>query len=422
MVQLPAIKARGCRTDSSTVSWRARRLVLVALALVGVIVPVPGLSAEAAVGGTRPVPPEALGALSAGVAGVQAGGTRWVSAYDGWAEAGTELIAATDDQAAAAAEVADLTTLRVQVEARKAEAAAARAQAESDLEVAQQHLARVAVLSFVDAGTTSQTPDVTAIVDADRQRRVVLGETVANTAVLAVRQAKATRDESARIERQAAAELEDVTRRVRDAQRRHDDAATLVTRWTTTRSDRQVKLVAEAPGATVGSSDLEIIALDAYRRSVASSGCSLSWTVVAGVGRVESRHGHAGGASVAANGDVSPAIYGVPLDGSGGNLAITDTDGGLLDGDAELDRAVGPMQFIPSTWQRWATDGNGDRRADPQNLYDATAAAARYLCAGSGGDPSEEGVRAGVFSYNHSEAYVDRVLSYSASYASLGLG
>jgi len=59
-----------------------------------------------------------------------------------------------------------------------------------------------------------------------------------------------------------------------------------------------------------------------------------------------------------------------------------DTDGGMLDGDTTWDRAVGPFQFIPSTWARWKADGNADGVADPQNIEDAALAAGRYLCAG----------------------------------------
>jgi hypothetical protein len=45
-------------------------------------------------------------------------------------------------------------------------------------------------------------------------------------------------------------------------------------------------------------------------------------------------------------------------------------------------RAVGPMQFIASTWRRVQVDGNGDGRGDPDNIYDAALGAAVYLCAG----------------------------------------
>jgi len=74
------------------------------------------------------------------------------------------------------------------------------------------------------------------------------------------------------------------------------------------------------------------------------------------------------------------------------------------------------MQFIPQTWARWGRDGDGDGDRDPQNLYDATAAAAAYLCAGRR-LVDDAGLRAGYFSYNHSEAYVEAVLAHAHGYA-----
>ncbi len=78
---------------------------------------------------------------------------------------------------------------------------------------------------------------------------------------------------------------------------------------------------------------------------------------------------------------------------------------------------MGPMQFLPGTWSRYASDGDGDGRADPQNLYDATLAAARYLC--SGGldlrDPSQ--VLAAILRYNNSMPYARNVVGWAAAYA-----
>ncbi|MFD7472234.1 lytic transglycosylase domain-containing protein [Streptomyces sp. NPDC059837] len=101
-------------------------------------------------------------------------------------------------------------------------------------------------------------------------------------------------------------------------------------------------------------------------------------------------------------------ILGPRLDG-GAFAVVRDTDGGAYDGDAAYDRAVGPMQFIPSTWARWGTDGNGDGRADPDNVFDAALAAGRYLCAGGRdlSDPAE--LDRAVLGYNHSEAYLRTV-------------
>ena len=61
---------------------------------------------------------------------------------------------------------------------------------------------------------------------------------------------------------------------------------------------------------------------------------------------------------------------GIPLDGRPNVALIGDTDGGALDGDTAYDRAVGPMQFIPSTSGPWASTATATA-ADPNNLFDA---------------------------------------------------
>ena len=146
--------------------------------------------------------------------------------------------------------------------------------------------------------------------------------------------------------------------------------------------------------------------------------CNLSWVTVAGLARIESNHGRYRGASIADNGDVTPRVIGVPLDGTGGNRTIGDSDGGVLDGDTALDRAVGPLQFIPSTWAKWRSDGNGDGVADPNNIFDAALAAGRYLCAGGRDLATGPGWRAAVLSYNNSDEYGRRVYAAADSYAS----
>jgi membrane-bound lytic murein transglycosylase B len=146
--------------------------------------------------------------------------------------------------------------------------------------------------------------------------------------------------------------------------------------------------------------------------------CNLSWVTVAGLARIESNHGRYRGASIADNGDVTPRVIGVPLDGTGGNRTIGDTDRGVLDGDSALDRAVGPLQFIPSTWAKWRSDGNGDGVADPNNIFDAALAAGRYLCAGGRDLATGPGWRAAVLSYNNSDEYGRRVYAAADSYAS----
>ncbi|WP_353827765.1 lytic transglycosylase domain-containing protein [Agromyces sp. SYSU T0242] len=142
--------------------------------------------------------------------------------------------------------------------------------------------------------------------------------------------------------------------------------------------------------------------------------CGIDWTTLAAIGSVESGHGSHGGAQFDERGVARPTILGPALDGDG-VAAIRDTDGGALDGDTTWDRAVGPMQFIPPTWQQWGADADGDGVADPSQIDDAALTAARYLCA-SGPMTSAEGWRAAVFSYNHDSDYVDKVATIASGY------
>ncbi|MDI5980992.1 lytic transglycosylase domain-containing protein, partial [Amycolatopsis magusensis] len=135
------------------------------------------------------------------------------------------------------------------------------------------------------------------------------------------------------------------------------------------------------------------------------------------IGRIESNHGQYGGAALGADGLPSKPIIGVPLDGSPGVKAIGDTDGGRFDGDSTHDRAVGPMQFIPSTWAKYNSDGNGDGVGDPQQIDDAALAAARYLCAGSRDMSAAQGWWAGIMSYNNSIEYAQKVFGLADGFA-----
>ena len=95
-----------------------------------------------------------------------------------------------------------------------------------------------------------------------------------------------------------------------------------------------------------------------------------------------------------------------------------DSDGGRHDGDLEFDRAVGPMQFIPTTWSRWGRDGNGDGVADPQNIFDAALAAAHYLCSGPGGLDTDSALTDAYLRYNQSRSYALKVLGHARWYQS----
>jgi membrane-bound lytic murein transglycosylase B len=173
-----------------------------------------------------------------------------------------------------------------------------------------------------------------------------------------------------------------------------------------------------------GGATIPALTLRAYREAAAwaagfDADCRLPWTVLAGIGRIESNHGLFGGPATrfSPGGAVSPRIIGPPLDGNG-VASIPDSDGGRWDGDTTWDRAVGPMQFIPTTWRTLGRDGNGDGVADPNNLFDAAVSAAGYLCLSGGGslaDPAR--LRQAVYGYNHSWPYVDAVLGWARLYA-----
>jgi hypothetical protein len=173
--------------------------------------------------------------------------------------------------------------------------------------------------------------------------------------------------------------------------------------------------------SAVGSYDVPEAALRAYRnaaRSVARTepGCQMPWTLLAGIGRVESDHGRYGGSVLDSQGVSHPAIRGVALNGVGPVAAIPDSDDGRFDKDTVWDRAVGPMQFIPGTW-RWAgRDGDGDGIATPNDLDDAALAAAAYLCPSSGSVLPESSMRASILRYNHSDYYVDLVMAFERGF------
>ncbi len=154
--------------------------------------------------------------------------------------------------------------------------------------------------------------------------------------------------------------------------------------------------------------------------------CGLAWNTLAGIGHVETRHGTYGGdwlnrPRLDQNGVATPSIVGVPLDGSPGFAAIKDTDGGILDGDREWDRAVGPMQFIPESWNTHGMDASGDGVADPNQIDDAAASAANLLCSGDRDLTTPKDWATAIRSYNQSEEYLRKVRDAAANYA-LGQG
>ena len=122
--------------------------------------------------------------------------------------------------------------------------------------------------------------------------------------------------------------------------------------------------------------------LQLFQESAAGYCPGLSWTVLAAIGQIESGDGQNEGPSTAG--------------------------------------ALGPMQFLPSTWQTWGTDGFGDTGApNIMNPYDAVPSAARLLCA-DGAAGGGQALRNAIFDYNHAGWYVDEVLTLAGEYAQEG--
>ena len=177
--------------------------------------------------------------------------------------------------------------------------------------------------------------------------------------------------------------------------------------------------IAFTGAAIPGQPGLTPKALNAYLRAeetmaVLAPGCHVSWRTIAAIASVEGLHGEYGGTRLDVDGRPVDPIIGIALNGQtadnfGNTTAnLPDTDGGRYDGDPYHDRAVGPLQFIPQSWDRWRLDGDGDGERDPQDIDDAAATAGAYLC-NYGSLRNWETWTFAIFGYNHSGAYVNSV-------------
>jgi Transglycosylase SLT domain len=135
----------------------------------------------------------------------------------------------------------------------------------------------------------------------------------------------------------------------------------------------------QLPVANVNSAQQPATYLQLFQESAARYCPGMSWTVLAAIGQIESADGNNNGPSTAG--------------------------------------ALGPMQFLPSTWAVWGIDGFGQTGPpDIMNPYDAVPSAARMLCAdGAAGGPG--GLASAIFDYNHAGWYVNEVLALAQAYA-----
>jgi hypothetical protein len=167
---------------------------------------------------------------------------------------------------------------------------------------------------------------------------------------------------------------------------------------------------------TVATNGIPSAALYAYHHAQtlladADAGCKLPWNLLAAIGRVESNHGRTNGNVMTVEGVAKPGIFGTS------SKALKDTDNGTIDKDAELDRPVGPMQILPSTWKTLAVDSDADGSKNPQDIDDAATSTGVFLCSGTGDLSTTDGVRTAVTRYNNSGDYADLVMKVSKAYA-----
>jgi hypothetical protein len=120
--------------------------------------------------------------------------------------------------------------------------------------------------------------------------------------------------------------------------------------------------------------------LQLFHASAARYCPQISWTVLAAIGQIESADGQ----------NMGPSSAG----------------------------ALGPMQFLPSTWAEWGIDGFGPPGPpDIMNPFDAVPSAARMLCADGASAGTQVGLRNAIFAYNHADWYVNEVLALAGRYA-----
>lgn len=187
-----------------------------------------------------------------------------------------------------------------------------------------------------------------------------------------------------------------------------------------TTSGRPADVLAGWASQAAAKVDVPHVAMQAYGYAElvlaqTNPSCNLRWTTLAAIGKVESNHGRFN-STLSPNGQSLPKIFGPPLNGQGGTQRILDTDQGQLDGDPTYDRAIGPMQFIPTTWRLHAVDADNDQAKDPNDIDDAALAAGNYLCQGGRDLSNGQDWRNAILSYNNVAPYAQSVFDAANDY------
>lgn len=156
--------------------------------------------------------------------------------------------------------------------------------------------------------------------------------------------------------------------------------------------------------------------VQASAASERTAGCFVRVGLLGGVMGIESGYGTFGGSAPdPATGLVTPPIFGPALDGRPGfELIYNDAYGQSLGVTGPYAKAVGPTQFLPSTWRVLGRDGDGDGTADPQNIFDAAMSTAAYLCAHGYVEGDTAAVSKAILAYNFSFTYLALVLERAA--------
>jgi membrane-bound lytic murein transglycosylase B len=403
-----------------------------ALAVLAALLPlfVPAAGSQGSGEGAGDAAPSALlpdDRLTPALAAVGVESAAFTRAARDWRDALSGVAEAQRSAATNRALIAELETERATVRAELDERRLLLRGAVYDLEGLEIALAQLAVASYVRGGPPAQTArlfDVSVVTDELYEQTLAR-----NVADDQLRRRTSVRDEIVRLQQ----ELDDRTARLGELAGRAVEAAGLVETSTRRADDltRRVPALEAAlrdarMAAFVIDTDLPLVALDAYVRAAARLAsekpqCRMQWTMIAALGRIESRHGHINGATLQADGRPTVRIIGIGLTGDNGTALVPDSDDGRLDGDTALDRAVGPMQFIPTTWAIYRRDGNRDGVTDPQNIYDAALAAATYLCSSGRSLADPANLRSAYLAYNRSSAYVANAMANLELYGRLAL-